>query len=180
MNICIVPSFPRRPNKYSHAFLLIHYRLLLSLALYYSPHVHAEEVIDEDTGEAHLELFEDDGKREDFVESGYTSVSFQEYSPDFPHRQYTLGYAGRPGGPNFYINMKDNTRVHGPQLDLKEDDEMDADPAFGKVVAGFDAVDRMHAMPIKEGGTGWHKDSFENDIIIRYAKILPQKPEQME
>lgn len=180
MNICIVPSFPRRPNKYSHAFLLIHYRLLLSLALYYSPHVHAEEVIDEDTGEAHLELFEDDGKREDFVESGYTSVSFQEYSPDFPHRQYTLGYAGRPGGPNFYINMKDNTRVHGPQLDLKEDDEMDADPAFGKVVAGFDTVDRMHAMPIKEGGTGWHKDSFENDIIIRYAKILPQKPEQME
>lgn len=76
--------------------------------------------------------------------------------------------------------MKDNTRVHGPQLDLKEGDEIDADPAFGKVVAGFDTVNRMHNMPTKVGGTGWHKDSFENDIIIRYAKILPQKPEQIE
>ena len=141
-----------------------------------SPHIHAEEFIEKDTGETRFEVIEGDGKRKDFEKSGYNSVSFQEYSPNFSHRQYTLGYAGRPGGPNFYINMQDNTHVHGPQLDLKEGDEIDADPAFGKVVAGFDTVNRMHAMPTV-GGTGWNKDSFENDIIIRYAKILPQKPE---
>ena len=25
------------------------------------------------------------------------NLAFQEYHPDFPHKQYTLGYAGRPG-----------------------------------------------------------------------------------
>lgn len=94
VNVCIVLSFSGRPNTHTHLFFIPYF-------LRHSPHVHAEEVINEDTGEARLELFEDDDKREDFVESGYTSVSFQEYSPNFPHRQYTLGYAGRPGGPNF-------------------------------------------------------------------------------
>ena len=41
-----------------------------------------------------------------FVESGLTSVSFQEYSVDFPHVKYTLGFAGRPGGPDFYVSVK--------------------------------------------------------------------------
>ncbi len=39
-----------------------------------------------------------------FKSAGLESVSFQEYSPDFPHVKYTLGYAGRPGGPDFYVS----------------------------------------------------------------------------
>jgi hypothetical protein len=39
-----------------------------------------------------------------FVKSGLDSVLFQEYSEKFPHVKYTLGYAGRPGGPDFYIS----------------------------------------------------------------------------
>ena len=104
-----------------------------------------------------FDIREDDDKREDFVETGYTSVSYQEYSDNFPHKQYTLGYAGRPGGPNFYINMKDNSRVHGPdgrtgELEYDEDGEGDADPCFARVVAGFDAVDRMHSLPVRGKG----------------------------
>eukprot|EP00966_Prymnesium_polylepis_P030920 719494-Prymnesium_polylepis.2 len=36
------------------------------------------------------------------------SVPIQEYSPSHPHEQYTLGLAGRPGGPDFYFNTVDN------------------------------------------------------------------------
>ena len=31
-------------------------------------------------------------------------MAFQEYSPRFPHKRLTLGFAGRPGGPAFYIS----------------------------------------------------------------------------
>lgn len=39
-----------------------------------------------------------------FKESGYEHVLFQEYSHHFPHAKFTLGFAGRPGGPDFYIS----------------------------------------------------------------------------
>jgi len=39
-----------------------------------------------------------------FRDADLMSVSFQEYHPDFPHIKYTLGYAGRPGGPDFYVS----------------------------------------------------------------------------
>jgi hypothetical protein len=41
-------------------------------------------------------------------------LAFQEYSPKYPHVEGTLGFAGRPGGPPFYISTVDNTRNHGP------------------------------------------------------------------
>ena len=39
-----------------------------------------------------------------FKDAMLQSVGFQEYHPDFPHKKYTLGYAGRPGGPDFYVS----------------------------------------------------------------------------
>lgn len=42
------------------------------------------------------------------------SMPFQEYSPEFPHKQYTTGYAGRPSGPGWYVSILDNTQNHGP------------------------------------------------------------------
>ena len=44
----------------------------------------------------------------------HRGLPFQEYSPEYPHVEGTLGYAGRPGGPPFYISTIDNTRNHGP------------------------------------------------------------------
>lgn len=43
-----------------------------------------------------------------------TSLAFQEYSKKYPHTKYTLGIAGRPGGPDFYVSTEDNTYNHGP------------------------------------------------------------------
>ena len=87
-----------------------------------------------------------------FKESGLASVAFQEYDASFPHVQYTVGLAGRPGGPDFYVSMVDNTKAHGPggqgQYTLKGE----ADPCFGKVVAGHDVLEDIKALPVKDGG----------------------------
>ena len=42
------------------------------------------------------------------------SMPFQEYSPQHPHKYGTVGYAGRPSGPGWYVSIKDNTHNHGP------------------------------------------------------------------
>jgi len=106
--------------------------------------------------------------RRAFEESGYQSVSFQEYHADFPHVKYTVGFAGRPGGPDFYVSTVDNSRNHGPGGQSGYADPTEADPCFGKVVEGFDAVDRMHSMPVKPG---WY-NAMEENVGIAYAKIL--------
>lgn len=85
-----------------------------------------------------------------FREKGLASVKFQEYSPKFPHVKYTLGYAGRPGGPDFYVSTMDNTENHGPGGQTDYDDPSEADPCFAKVVEGFDAVDRMAKAPVAD------------------------------
>ena len=86
-----------------------------------------------------------------FRDAGFHSILFQEYSNKFPHVKYTLGYAGRPGGPDFYINTKDNSKIHGPGGQRNYDDPSEADTCFAKVIDGFDLVDRMHGLPVKEG-----------------------------
>lgn len=72
-----------------------------------------------------------------FYEANLESVAFQEYSPDFPHKKYTVGFAGH-GSPSFYINTEDNSAIH--------DDE----PCFAKIVSGFDTVQRLDGLPLNE------------------------------
>lgn len=103
-----------------------------------------------------------------FQKSGYTSVAFQEYHPDFPHKKYTLGYAGRPGGPDFYVSVMDNTRNHGPGGQTSYKIKSEADPCFAKVVEGFDAVDRMHQLSVQEGGY----KRLRNYVAIKKMTIL--------
>ena len=60
---------------------------------------------------------EEDGegnRMQHFEQVGLDSLSFPDYSEDFPHVTWTLGFTGRPGGPDFYINKVDNTDSHGP------------------------------------------------------------------
>jgi cyclophilin family peptidyl-prolyl cis-trans isomerase len=86
-----------------------------------------------------------------FKDAGFHSVLFQEYSDKFPHNKYTLGFAGRPGGPEFYISKKDNSKIHGPGGQKSYEDSSEADPCFAKVIDGFDLVDRMMGLPVKDG-----------------------------
>jgi len=42
-------------------------------------------------------------------------LPFQEYSKEFPHKQGTTGYCGRPSGPCWYVSLIDNTVNHVSQ-----------------------------------------------------------------
>jgi len=92
----------------------------------------------------------------DMRHAGLDTVSFQEYHPAYPHEKYTIGFAGRPhSGPEFYINLMNNTLDHGPKeavlekaLDDGDDEEMDEtamepDPCFGKIISGFEVIDKI-------------------------------------
>lgn len=90
--------------------------------------------------------------RKRFKELGLSSVAFQEYNEKFPHVKYTIGLAGRLGGPDWYISIIDNTRNHGPGGQGNYNLAAEADPAFGKVTSGFDVIEKIKKLPIKEGG----------------------------
>jgi cyclophilin family peptidyl-prolyl cis-trans isomerase len=77
-----------------------------------------------------------------FEALGYTGVGFPEYSEFFPHEKYTLGFSGK--GPNFYINTMDNGQHHGPGGQGHHDLPTDADPCFGKIISGFEAIKKMN------------------------------------
>lgn len=105
-----------------------------------------------------------------FKDAGFDSVLFQEYSPQFPHEKYTLGFAGRPGGPDFYISTQDNSINHGPGGQTSYENPDEADPCFARVVEGIGVVDRMHLSPNKPGG--YH--AMIHNVAIISMKIIPQ------
>eukprot|EP00979_Chaetoceros_neogracilis_P007854 scaffold1698_cov279-Chaetoceros_neogracile.AAC.13 len=107
--------------------------------------------------------------RKGFKEADLGSVVFQEYHKDFPHKKYTLGYAGRPGGPDFYVSTVDNTRNHGPGGQQDYAMKSEADPCFAKVIDGFDAVDRMHSLSVQPGD--YHR--LSHYVAIKSATLLP-------
>eukprot|EP00929_Paragymnodinium_shiwhaense_P014790 TRINITY_DN122750_c0_g1_i1.p1 TRINITY_DN122750_c0_g1~~TRINITY_DN122750_c0_g1_i1.p1 ORF type:complete len:341 (+),score=33.09 TRINITY_DN122750_c0_g1_i1:91-1113(+) len=67
-----------------------------------------------------------------FIQGRRKQVAFQEYSPKYSHQPGTIGFAGRPGGPGFYISLLDNTRNHGPGTQQRRN-PYEADPCFAKV-----------------------------------------------
>jgi len=74
----------------------------------YSFHVNANHIVQAGPvpNFRHLERFE---------EKGFSNFLFREYSKNYPHKQYTLGFAGPElSSTNFYISTEDNTDIHGP------------------------------------------------------------------
>lgn len=70
-------------------------------------------------------------------------LAFPEYSDEYDHGEYTLGISGRPGGPEFYINVQDNSDYHGPGGQPHSAILNDADPCFAKVIIGKEIIDEM-------------------------------------
>lgn len=103
-----------------------------------------------------------------FEDVGLDVVSYQEYSKEYPHHQWTVGFAGRPGGPDFYINKLDNTNNHGPGGQSQHHLEEEADPCFGFVVEGKDVLERMYGMKT-DAKNDWILD---NPVHIVKARIV--------
>jgi len=83
-----------------------------------------------------------------FEKNRLDTMPYQEYSLDYPHTKYTVGFAGRPGGPDFYINKVDNSENHGPGGQTHHDLHEEADPCFGRVVAGFEVIEDINRIPV--------------------------------
>jgi cyclophilin family peptidyl-prolyl cis-trans isomerase len=88
-----------------------------------------------------------------FAQKGLESVAFREYSPDFPHDPFTVGFAV-DGSPSFYINTQDNSDIHV------------GEPCFAKIISGHDTVKRMEEAPTRNGI--WYRQR----IGIKRATIL--------
>jgi len=109
-----------------------------------------------------------------FHDMGLDKVSFQEYSEQYTHRQWTVGMAGRPGGPEFYINKIDNSLIHGPGGQTnKHDLHNEADPCFGTIVmegegGGKQILDEIGLIPTNpERGF-----EIKYPVVIVGAKVL--------
>lgn len=104
-----------------------------------------------------------------FKDEGAASLSYREHSDKYPHVKYTLGYAGRPGGPHWYINTLDNTQWHGPTPDSGDE----GDPCFAMVVGedGRALVDALVNLP-KDAD-----DKLLRPVVIESARILKQNGE---
>lgn len=99
------------------------------------------------------------------------SLAFQEYHKDFPHKKLTMGYAGRPGGPAFYISTVDNTENHGP---ASQGSKTEADGCFGRIAAGGAdeaVVQRMKKQPGVQKPMGFVSGS-DNFIKIPKMRIM--------
>jgi len=98
---------------------------------------------------------------EQMVEEGYFpdgALLFHQYTPEFPHKKYTVGFASG-GGPLFYINIEDNMEAHGPRHKESEGD-VEGDPVFATMVEGFDVIQKILALPRNED------DSLETRVHI--------------
>lgn len=96
-------------------------------------------------------------KFSDFSKGQIDKLAFREHSEKYPHKKYTLGYAGKTGGPNWYFNKIDNSEWHGPGPN--EGDEGDA--CFATVISGKHVVDKMGNLPTNE----------KDGLLIRPVKI---------
>jgi hypothetical protein len=55
-----------------------------------------------------------------------------------------MGFTGRPGGPDFYINKMDNTEAHGPGGQHQHSLEEFADACFAKIIDGYETLELIY------------------------------------
>lgn len=111
-----------------------------------------------------------------FIDLELDTLSFPEYSDKHPHNKWTLGFTGRPGGPDFYINKMNNTETHGPGGQHQHDLEEYADACFATVVEGFDVLDLIFKEPTypDDHDWGWFYEEPVHIVGARFMeKVLP-------
>lgn len=106
-----------------------------------------------------------------FTAAKLNKIPFQEYHQDYPHEQWTVGMAGRPGGPDFYINKVNNTKNHGPGGQLIHDLHEEADPCFGKIVRGFEIMNEINKIPVDYNSGS----SLKHHVLIVEARVVTEE-----
>jgi len=91
------------------------------------------------------------------------NIAFQEYNEAYTHKKYTFGIAGRPGGPDWYINLSDNIRNHGPG-----GQGVEADPCFAELVSGAEVIEAIHKL--EHDGTSYK--GLVNPVIFNDVQVM--------
>ena len=92
------------------------------------------------------------------------NIAFQEYSENYVHERFTVGVAGFPGGPDWYINLVDNLQNHGPG----GQHPTLANPCIGKIVSGFETVAKIQQQPHNNTGfEGLHKAVLIKTAVVK-------------
>ena len=86
----------------------------------------------------------------------------------YPYHYYWFISIYLQGGPDFYINVQDNSKIHGPGGQSNYPDPSEADICFAKVVNGFNVVDRIHKERVKPGDDYM---AIESNVAIVSMKI---------
>lgn len=115
------------------------------------------------------------------VQNGFRlhrGLGFPEYSDEYQHTKYTIGFAGQ--GPAFYINTMDNSRAHGPGGQPNHIMSNDGDPCFGRVVDGVEVIDDlikygMQQNQMEEGHHPWADDKHTWTHLISVEMVLDEK-----
>ena len=98
-------------------------------------------------------------------------LAFQEYSPAYPHKRRTVGYAGRPSGPAWYVSIQDNSKNHGPGSQ-QDHNPYEADSCFGTIVEGYEE----HVLRItKVDGHEFIGDAKKHVLIKSMTIHVPTK-----
>jgi Cyclophilin type peptidyl-prolyl cis-trans isomerase/CLD len=110
-----------------------------------------------------------------FIDLELDTLAFPEYSDKHPHNKWTLGFTGRPGGPDFYINKMNNTEAHGPGGQHQHDLDEYADACFATVVEGFDVLELIFKEPTypDDHDWGWF---YEEPVHIVGARVMEKAP----
>jgi len=112
-----------------------------------------------------------------FKNSKLDKMPFQEYHVNYPHDTHTVGFAGRPGGPDFYINKIDNSENHGPGGQSHHDLHEEADPCFGKLVGGMEILQELNKIPV-DGERG--SLLLHSVVIMDSRVVIGGRPEAKE
>jgi len=99
------------------------------------------------------------------------SIAFQEYSDSYQHRPYTFGIAGRPGGPDWYINLIDNSGTHGPGGQARDGK---ADPCFAELESGKDVIKNLHKLKHDQSA---FKELLE-PVIFRSVRVITEEADK--
>lgn len=111
-----------------------------------------------------------------FKARGLDQLSFPDYSDNYPHVTWTVGYTGRPGGIDWYINKIDNSKLHGRGGQVQHALKEHGDPCFGKVTRGQMDATVLFRQPIYGDGSPLNH-FFKDPIQIISATILTKRPE---
>jgi hypothetical protein len=71
---------------------------------------------------------------------------------------------------------RNNVQAHGPGGQGSYADPSEADPCFGKVVEGLDAVERMHKSDVEPGNFM----GMKHNVAIKWIRVLPKEDSQGE